>query len=195
MFLFAHTGITLGAAMLAQGAVLRCSTNKNPDDGTKRKLSLSVITKELTRNIDIRFLIIGSLLPDIIDKPLGAFHFGDGRSIAHTLLFFLVFITAELLIYLKNKNNTGMVISAGILTHLILDSMWRNTKVLIWPFNGSHFIASNNTANWFNIWAEMLVKEPKVYIGEAIGFLILAYFVWWLVKQKKVTKFIKNGRL
>jgi hypothetical protein len=65
----------------------------------------------------------------------------------------------------------------------------------MWPFNCIHFIASNNTANWFNIWAEMLVKEPKVYIGEAIGFLILAYFVWWLVKQKKVTKFIKNGRL
>ena len=45
----------------------------------------------LARRVDIRLLAIGSLLPDIIDKPVGQVFFrgtfSDGRIFSHTLLF------------------------------------------------------------------------------------------------------------
>ena len=61
MLLFGHAGITLGAATLIAGvtAKKRNSGKENPSWFTS-----------LSRFVDIRFLLIGSLLPDIIDKPV-----------------------------------------------------------------------------------------------------------------------------
>lgn len=55
------------------------------------------------RWIDLAFLALGSMLPDIIDKPLGLLAFGTpaaGRTISHTLLFLMVL--AAQAFYLKD---------------------------------------------------------------------------------------------
>ena len=50
---------------------------------------INIFKRTKTRR-DLFLLVVGSLLPDIIDKPLGLilYHgFGNGRLYAHTLLF------------------------------------------------------------------------------------------------------------
>ena len=71
MLIFGHAGITLGAATLLTGALSSSRFSQkvpaaNPSPGDK----VSWFTY-LGSYIDIRLLLIGSLLPDIVDKPIG----------------------------------------------------------------------------------------------------------------------------
>jgi inner membrane protein len=74
MLILAHTGITLGAA-----AVI-ASTAKD-----RRLIPKSWLSpfRALSGYLDIRLLLVGSVLPDIIDKPVGLYFFreslGSGR--------------------------------------------------------------------------------------------------------------------
>ena len=56
-------------------------------------LGLTLARARLIRGADLAFVLLGSMLPDIIDKPLGTILFGTpamGRIFAHTLLFLLL---------------------------------------------------------------------------------------------------------
>ncbi|WP_418888745.1 metal-dependent hydrolase [Methanothrix soehngenii] len=69
------------------------------------------------------FLALGSILPDIIDKPLGLLLFGTpnmGRTFAHTLLFLLILGA----ISLRLRDIRLASLTWGVFIHLILDSMW-----------------------------------------------------------------------
>ena len=100
MFVFGHLGITLGAAALVSGAVTNWRKQSNGQAISKPD-SQSYLErtgfKSLSDFLDIRLLMIGSLTPDIIDKPLAFFGFGGGRSITHTLLVFLILSITGLL--------------------------------------------------------------------------------------------------
>jgi inner membrane protein len=205
MLLFGHLGITLGAAIAAQGTKKyfnvvseRRFTFPSPSESNDKlairlkRFSPFTITETLAKNIDIRFLLIGAILPDIIDKPLGLFHIGSGRSISHTLLFLLIFTISGLILYLLRKWKRMLVLAGGICAHLILDSMWQNPHILFWPFYGSHFSAGN-PADWLSRWGSELTGDPIVLICEAIGFLIIVYFVYFLFKKRKLSVFLKYG--
>lgn len=72
MIFFGHLGITTGI-------VNCCEKILHKDKGLKNKIS-----------IDYRFVMLGSILPDMIDKPIGAFlfrnTFHNSRIFAHTLI-------------------------------------------------------------------------------------------------------------
>src|SRR3989304_5302191 len=132
MLLFGHVGITLGAAAIAAGIGAR-KTSAPP---------ASWVIK-LSFYLDIRFLLIGSLLPDIIDKPVGRYLFlgtyNNGRIFAHTLVFLLVLVAAGLIL-LKTRRSTWMLaLAAGTFAHLALDEMWFSPVTLFWPVLGWQF--------------------------------------------------------
>jgi len=98
-------------------------------------LGLTLAAGRIMRWVDLAFLALGSMLPDIIDKPLGLLAFGtaeQGRTFGHTLLFLMVL--AALAVYLKNLRLTS--VSVGVLAHLVLDSMWKSPAILFWPLLG-----------------------------------------------------------
>src|SRR5665811_1301066 len=70
--------------LFASGNLRTFSVLKLPE--ANKSFSETIGLNSLSRFLDIRVLMIGSLFPDIIDKPLGFIGFGDGRSITHTLL-------------------------------------------------------------------------------------------------------------
>ncbi len=55
--------------------------------------------------IDYRFLIVGAILPDLIDKPIGQYifvsTFSNGRIFGHTILF--VLLLAMIALYAERK--------------------------------------------------------------------------------------------
>jgi len=92
---------------------------------------------------DRRWIIpcaIGAILPDLIDKPLGLLLFagsiGNGRIYGHTLLFFFVMLVTGLLVWRYLKSTVILALSAGILSHEILDLMWMKMETWLWPFMG-----------------------------------------------------------
>lgn len=122
----------------------------------------------------------GSILPDLIDKPLGHLlfyeFFHNNRIFAHTLLF--VAILFILSVYLYQKGHKWMpFLALGSFIHLILDEMWKSPKTLFWPLYGFDF-ETVNLENWVanNIYA--LFHNPKIYIPELIGLIIIVLIIF-----------------
>ena len=155
MLVFGHAGITLGAAVLLKSTLgrthsLRPRVNKvteclestpkmhsaqnEPSSGRARWLTF-------LEKIDTRLLLIGSLLPDIIDKPLGTFFFRDtfsnGRIFCHTLAFLLLITLVGIYFYRSRGKTWLLVLSLGTFTHLICDQMWLASQTLLWRTNTS----------------------------------------------------------
>jgi hypothetical protein len=83
---------------------------------------------------------IGAVLPDLIDKPLGLLLFGDsigsGRVFMHTLLAALVLLIPGLVIWQWKKNPVVPGIAVGVISHQVLDLMWRTPKTWFYPLYG-----------------------------------------------------------
>jgi inner membrane protein len=189
MLFFGHIGITLGAATLAAHSVSGRKT-----DGTIKASWFA----SLARYMDIRLLIIGSMLPDIIDKPLGLYIFKDtfnnGRIFAHTLLF-LILITATGYILYKSRRHTWLLtIAAGSLIHLALDKMWEVPQTLFWPVLGFSF-PQVELESYIQKLFQALLSSPYIYISEAIGLAVFIWFGIWLIYRKKVLAFIRHGKI
>jgi hypothetical protein len=83
---------------------------------------------------------VGSILPDLIDKPLGHIFLAGtvnfGRIYFHSLIFLLAFIIAGLLIWWKFRSFIGIALALGVLSHQVLDRMWAAYWNWLWPFFG-----------------------------------------------------------
>lgn len=184
MFIFGHTGITLGVASLA--------ANLLPGD---RKISWFAA---LGSRLDIRWLLAGSLLPDIIDKPLGIYIFTDalsnGRIFSHTILFLLVVALAGIFMFRSLGKTQLLAVSFGVLTHLIFDQMWLAPRTLFWPVSGLAF-DKEGTTDWIVRILQRLAIDPAVYIPECVGAVVLIIFTITLVKKREFFRFLKHGQV
>jgi hypothetical protein len=210
MLVFGHTGITLGAAVvLANVLTRRCIPNgiddetavSTPADSNVQESVASKRTSLLSRlaeRIDLRLLFVGSLLPDIVDKPVGQFFFrgvfSNGRVLSHTLLFLIIVTLAGLWFHRRYAKNWLLVLAFGILTHLICDQMWRSPRTLLWPIYGFSFERMDLT-HWVSNLLYALQTNAQVYVPELVGLVILVWFAAELVLRGEVIAFIKTGRV
>ncbi len=207
-----HAGITLGAAVLLSGGLSKLQRSRNQDTedpiaerDTAHALSSSGALRlpasglaMLSRRIDIRLLLLGSLLPDIIDKPVGQYFladtFSNGRIFSHTLLLWLLVTMAAVWLYRARRRTAGFALSFGVGLHLILDEMWLYPKTLFWPTLGLSF-DEVDLAGWLSGMWEALLSRPDVYVPELLGALILLWFAAAILTRRGVTSFVKRGRI
>jgi hypothetical protein len=124
--------------------------------------------------MSLAFLALGSMLPDIIDKPLGLIVFGSpnmGRTFAHTLLFLMLLFALSM----HFQDIRLFSLTWGVLIHLSLDFMWNSPQILLWPLLGPFPDAPLlDTMSYL----EMLfsgLKNPGILIPEIAG---LAYLIF-----------------
>jgi hypothetical protein len=210
MFLFSHIGITVGSAILVSGVVFRfhnhpaqpfndfsgiASTNAHAK--SSRTVSELCGLNSLSKFLDIRFLMLGSILSDILDKPLSFLGLGDGRFIFHTLLVNLIVLFIGFFLTLKNRKTWVLAISIGMLAHLVLDFMWQNPHALFWPLDGWNFPPPVQIFFWGQIflWWSTLVSDPTVLIFEGIGLAPLLFLTWILICQRSLISFLTRGKI
>jgi len=110
------------------------------------------------------FLLMGSMLPDIIDKPL--FFLGlapSGRYIAHTLLFVALSFVATWII--TRKFLSGLSLAFGVLMHLVGDA----THFVPWLYPFVDYTFPVYEADW--AWISVFL------VLEVVGFAILLALV------------------
>ncbi|MGE5465439.1 MAG: metal-dependent hydrolase [Betaproteobacteria bacterium] len=154
----------------------------------------------LKEKIDYRFLMIGAILPDLIDKPIGQYIlnsiFQNGRIFAHTILF--IFLLVVLAAYLERKYRfTGVsVLALGAIAHIAEDEMWRSPGTALWPLLGWEFPKLDLQDYSGYIWYQLL-HNPSAYLPEIVGLIIIAGFVWRfeLYRPERLKAFVKTGRL
>ncbi|MFC1989726.1 metal-dependent hydrolase [Chloroflexota bacterium] len=213
MLLFGHSGITLGVAALLANALpsgyfSRTTGNEaiaSPPPFSQVPPTISYIPRHrmswfvsLGTHVDIRLLVIASILPDIIDKPLGIYIFGEaisnGRIFCHTLLFLFLVTMAGVYLYRSSGKTHLFAVSFGILTHLIFDQMWRNPRTLFWPVLGLTFDRAD-APGWLISILNALLTDPATYLPELAGAVILGWFAITLMLQRKALRFLKSGKV
>ncbi len=208
MLLFGHIGITAGVVKACDIlAPITKPVNSHPLHSSSRFGKF--IARERLRfhdllngirsrigSVDYRIVLVGSLLPDIIDKPVwllvNSGVFLSGRDYAHTLLFNLVLLVGGLIL-IRYRKSWLLIISLASLMHLILDQMWNSLAVLLWPLLGP--LPKEETAGWLSNTVQALFLYPEVYIPEIVGLVIVLLFVYRLVMRKSVISFIRDGTI
>ncbi len=187
MLFFGHIGITLGVFLI-----------------------IFFIVKG---NVDYRLVIIGSMLPDIIDKPLFLLLYGtipeSGRFLGHTIVFVLILIVLSMIVFKDRKYAGLFVLPVAVLLHIIEDEMWKAPRTLYWPFMGldpkfkfNAAFANENIVQRLIDYSASIIKSNYhnlyTYQTEFIGIIILlALFVFYfkLYKPTNLKEFILHGTL
>ncbi len=208
MLLFGHIGITAGVVKACDILVSVSRPDNSYDSGSSSRFGIVIRKKRLhlhyllsgikgrIGSIDYRMVLLGSLLPDIIDKPLwlfgGSHVFLSGRGYAHTLLFSLaLFIWG--LILIRYRKSWLLIISLCSFMHLIFDQVWNSLVMLLWPLLGP--FPGEETAGWLPDRIQALFSDPSVYIPEIIGLVIVLLFAYRVVATRSLICFIRGGTI
>jgi hypothetical protein len=155
MLLFGHVGLTIGLA------------------------------RAISREVDVRWVAVAAMLPDIIDKPLRyfiapAFTQSNTRTVGHSLTVLLVGIAVVLL--LRRSVRGAGVIALVLPMHWLLDGMWTSDLrvSLLWPWAGNEFPPLYEEG-MLGVWHHLMhnLSDPVNLAGELGGVLILGYVWRW----------------
>ena len=137
-------------------------------------VALPLIFTEIPRIKKLQFnrfaLLIGSVLPDLIDKPLLLLGFGTGRYFSHNLLFVLISFFALFLLTKKNKG-VALPFLFGVSIHLILDLPY---VPFFFPFILYEDIIISEPVLF---WIEAYLTKPLIQITEIAGVIFFAYIL------------------
>lgn len=150
--------------------------------------------------VDVRFLLVGAVLPDLIDMPLGTILLADTYASAelwgHSLLAPSVYIAIVLLATRRGRRRRAwMALGVGWLFHLLLDGMWLHEEVFLWPVFGLD-IPSGEAPFWQLAWSRAF-SDPWRWVLEAVGVGYLAW-LWFAVGLNRADRraaVTETGRL
>ncbi len=142
------------------------------------------------RKADLRLVVLFTLLPDIIDKPLGLIVFresiNNGRVWFHSLLVNLA-LSVVILVW---RRSTVLVLALWL--HQVCDRMWTRPWVALWPFTGVFGYRDFPLSDW----AHGLLN-PYNIISDVIGLVVLAFLAWRyeLFRADRLGTFLRSGYL
>jgi inner membrane protein len=150
------------------------------------------------RRIDYRMILIGALLPDIVDGVLGIFWFEGpaGRWIAHSLLAAIVVTVAIIVGFGDERRQSLFGLGVGWLLHLVADGMWRAPQTFLWPAFGTEFSTSPREPYSWDLFIDPLA-HLSTWGGELIGLAVLVWFwvAFRLGENDRLRTFLSDGYL
>ncbi len=120
---------------------------------------------------DYRLLLVGVLLPDLIDVPFGQARWAHSLTVTVGVMALVMMVTAGR----KPIRRLLLGLPIGMLLHLVWDGAFSATKVFWWPFSGSW--GNTRVPSLERAWALNLVLE-----------LAGAAMVWWAWKRFKLAE-------
>jgi hypothetical protein len=209
MNVFGHVGLTLAAAYSAEylfrywsrrkGAV---SVGARVGQGTGEDPPESPSGKEVGRtslSLDYRLVMLGSLLPDFIDKPLALwllpeFANYNTRNVGHTVLFAFLLLATAFAMARMGYGIRPLVLAVTSAGHLALDQMWRQPAILLWPLMGWEFPLGVVVAPgdwWLARLLNLRLLHTQVY--EVVGAAIILLFAARLARRQALGRFLRKG--
>jgi len=144
----------------------------------------------MDKKADLRFVVLLTLLADIIDKPLGLIIFSEtinnGRVWFHSLAVNLV-LSAVLLLWRK-----PLVYVLALWLHQLCDRMWMRPWVALWPLTGAFGYRALPLDQWV-----YSVLNPYNVISDVLGLAVLVVFARYydLLRWERFKTFLATGRL
>ena len=128
--------------------------------------------RKLKVKYNLFWLVVGSIISDVIDKPASFFNVWSGRGVAHTLLFFITsFIVLQSTTKDKIKTSSYGI---GFIIHIIMDLP---LPVFFYPLTGDINFMLNPYMNFGKIdyFMNLLLSNSMLIITESIGFIFLTF--------------------
>jgi len=136
--------------------------------------------------VDYRMVMVGALLPDMVDAPFGAIGIGHTLAASVGLLFTVMVLTVGR----RRLRRRLLAVPIGSFVHLLLDGMWTDARVFWWPFRGLS-LAHVGALPSFAHPVGLTVAE------EVAGALAVVW--WWrrfrLSEPDHRSRFLRSGRL
>ena len=131
---------------------------------------------------DYRLLLVGVLLPDLIDLPAGQARWAHSLTVAVGLLVIVMVATGR-----RPIRRLLLGLPIGMLLHLVFDGAFSMTKVFWWPFSGSWGDEDVPVVarGWFNVLLEL--------VGAAL--LVWAWRHFRLADRGVRQRFWRSGQL
>ncbi len=130
----------------------------------------TVVARWANEKADLRWIIFLSLLPDLIDKPLGLIIFRE--TINNGRVFFRSLLVNILLTFLLILWRRPLVYPLILWVHQFCDLMWTRPWVALWPLTGSFSYRNLPLAEW-----GYQVLNPYNVISEIVGMIVLLFLV------------------
>lgn len=125
--------------------------------------------------VDMRFLAMGVVAPDLVDLAVATV-FGSPRAElwGHSLLAPTALAVAVLLSTRRGRRRRGwMALVVAWLFHLLLDGMWADARVFLWPAFGFGLDVAGS-GFWAEAWMRA-IGDPWRWVLELVG---LTYLIW-----------------
>jgi membrane-bound metal-dependent hydrolase YbcI (DUF457 family) len=150
------------------------------------------------RRIDYRYILVGAILPDVVDGILTLFFDWEaGRGIAHSIAA-LVLVWLVILFGVRDKDRRLQVfgIFVGWLLHLVADGMWNSPKTFLWPAFGTEFDVSPQEPYSWELFTAPL-DHLSTWGAELVGLAILVWFyvAFEMNKEDRLKLFLRDGYL
>ncbi|MBI4219555.1 MAG: metal-dependent hydrolase [Chloroflexi bacterium] len=135
---------------------------------------------------DLRFVLAGALIPDLIDKPLGfwiapEFVNHSLRSVGHSLVFAVV-VTASTLAVTRFKSWwPALSIGFGLAAHYAFDSMWLMPRTFLYPALGLQFEEGTVPFSW---WWHRHFAHVTADPGTLVGIGASGLLVLWAIRAQ-----------
>jgi hypothetical protein len=133
---------------------------------------------------DYRLLLVGALLPDLVDVPSGNARWAHSLTVAVGALALVMLVTAGR----KPIRRLLLGLPIGMLLHLVFDGAFASTKVFWWPFSGG--------------WGSVRVPSlERVWWLDLLMELAGAALLWWswrrfgLADPARRQQFVRHGTL
>jgi membrane-bound metal-dependent hydrolase YbcI (DUF457 family) len=149
--------------------------------------------------MDLRVLLVGALLPDLIDTPVGLAAFaelGTVRLAGHSLLFAALVMAIVLVRTRRGRpRKRWMPLAVGLVVHLFLDAMWADPETLWWPFLGLEFTPAG--AESAGGYLRSVLTDWRVWALEVVGvaYLVVLGRRGGLGAAEGRRRFVATGRL
>jgi hypothetical protein len=134
--------------------------------------------------VDHRVVVLGALLPDVIDAPFG------GARAAHALVAPVMLLIAIMVATIGRRavRRTWLMVPIGWCCHLIFDGVVGSTKVFMWPIGGDL---------WPNVALPVVSRGWWNVVLEALGAVLIAWLwrMWGLSDATRRQQFLATGRI
>jgi len=149
--------------------------------------------------MDLRMLLLGALLPDLVDTPIGLLfydRFGGVRLFTHGLILAAAVMVAVVLSTRRGRpRKLWMPLAIGLLFHILLDAMWFDAETLWWPLLGWSFTPAGPEG--VSAYLTEILTDWRTWFAEVAGLVYLIY-LWRAARLSDPEvrrRFITNGRV
>lgn len=120
--------------------------------------------------VDLRLLVLGAVVPDVVDVIIGFFLGQPTRQrLGHALITPTVVAIVILITTRRGRQRRRMMtVIVAWMFHLLLDGVWVRQETFLWPFFGFEFAAWPATGFWGRA-----LSDPWRWVKEIVGAVYL----------------------